>query len=124
MPKINNEIQKEQLALHLASGGGVADWAKANGIPDRTAYTWSRSPEVRGRIESIRCGVLAEAVKQLASHAGAAAAQIVNLAQNAQSETVRLQASRAVLADFISVSAYISLTTQVADIETELLVVW
>ena len=73
MPKINNEVQKDQLALHLASGGGVADWARANRIPDRTVYSWSRSPEVRDRTESIRRAVLAEAVKQLGAHAAAAA---------------------------------------------------
>jgi hypothetical protein len=44
MAKINNEVQKDQLALHLASGDGVADRAGANGIPDRTVYSsWPRS---------------------------------------------------------------------------------
>ena len=120
MPKIYNEVQKDQLALHLASGGGVADWAGANGIPDRTAYSWSRSPEVRDRTESIRRAVLAEAVKQLGAHAAAAAGQIVKLAENARSEAVRLQAARAVLAEFMSVSNYSSMAGQLADIERRL----
>ncbi len=120
MAKINNEVQKDQLALHLAAGGGVADWARANDIPDRTVYSWSRSPEVRDRTESIRRAVLAEAVKQLGAHAAAAAGQIVKLAENARSETVRLQAARAVLAEFMSVSNYTSLAGQLADIERRL----
>ncbi len=117
MSKINNQVQKEQLALHLASGGGVADWARANDIPDRTAYAWSRSPEVRDRTECIRRAVLAEAVRKLGEHAAAAAAQIVKLAENAQSETVRLQAARAVLAEFMAVSNYTGLAGRVADLE-------
>jgi transposase-like protein len=117
MAKIHNEVQKEQLALHLASGEGVAEWARAHGIPDRTAYSWSRSPEVRDRTESIRRAVLAEAVKQLGAHAAAAAGQIVKLAENAQSEAVRL---RAVLAEFMSVSNYTSMAGQLADIERRL----
>jgi hypothetical protein len=120
MPKIHNQVQKEQLALHLASGGGVADWARAHGLPDRTAYSWSRSPEVRDRTESLRRAVLAEAVKQLGAHAAAAAGQIVKLAENAQSETVRLQAARAVLAEFMCVSNYTSMAGQLADIERRL----
>jgi transposase-like protein len=120
MAKINNEVRKEQLALHLASGGGVADWARAHGIPDRTVYTWSRSPEVRDRTEAIRRAVLAEAVQQLGAHAAAAAGQIVKLAENARSETVRLQAARAVLAEFMSVANYTSMAGQLADIERRL----
>jgi hypothetical protein len=120
MAKIHNEVQKEQLALHLASGGGVADWARAHAIPDRTVYSWSRSPEVRDRTESIRRAVLAEAVKQLGAHAAAAAGQIVKLAENAKSEAVRLQAARAVLAEFMSVSNYTSMAGQLADIERRL----
>jgi hypothetical protein len=120
MAKIHNQVQKDQLALHLASGGGVADWARAHDIPDRTVYSWSRSSEVRDRTESIRRAVLAEAVKQLGAHAAAAAGQIVKLAENAKSEAVRLQAARAVLAEFVSVSNYTSMAGQLADIERRL----
>ena len=116
MPKIHNEIPKDQLALHLASGGAVADWARAHGIPDRTAYSWSRFPEVRERTESFRRAVLAEAVKRLGAHAAAAAGQIVKQAEDARSETVRLQAARAVLAEFMSASNYTSMAGQLADI--------
>jgi hypothetical protein len=120
MAKFRNKVQKDQLALHLASGGGVADWARAHAIPERTVYSWSRSPEVRDRTEAIRRAVLAEAVQQLGAHAAAAAGQIVKLAENAQSETVRLQAARAVLAEFMSVSNYTSMAAQLADIERRL----
>jgi hypothetical protein len=120
MPKINNEIQKDQLALHLASGGAVADWARANGLPDRTVYTWSRSSEVRERTESLRRAVLAEAVQRLGAHAAAAAGPIVKLAEKAQSEAVRLPAARAVLAEFVSASNDTGMAAQLADIERRL----
>jgi hypothetical protein len=119
MPKIHNAVQKDQLALHLASGGGVADWARAHGIPDRTVYSWSRSPEVRDRTESLRRAVLAEAVTQLGAQA-AAAGPIVKLAEGARSEAVRLQAAPAVLAEFISASNDTGLAGRLADIERRL----
>jgi hypothetical protein len=120
MPKIHNEVQKDQLALHLASGGVVADWARAHGLPERIAYSWSRSSDVRERTESLRRAVLAEAVKQLGAHAVAAAGQIVKLAEDARSETVRLQAARAVLAEFLSASNDTSMAGRLADIERRL----
>jgi hypothetical protein len=61
MPKIDNEVRKDQLVLYLARGG-VAAWAGAHDIPERTACTWSRSPEVRDRTEAIRRAMVAEAV--------------------------------------------------------------
>ena len=39
MGKIHNEVQEENLAQHLASGG-LADGAWAHGIPRRTASAW------------------------------------------------------------------------------------
>jgi hypothetical protein len=119
MPTIHNEVQKEQLALHLASGGG-ADWANAHGLPERTAYAWSRSPAVRGRTESLRRAVLAEAVQPLGAHAAAAAGQIVKLAEDARSEAVRPQAAWAVLAEFLSASNDTSMAGQLTDIERRL----
>jgi hypothetical protein len=120
MSKINNEVQKEQLALYLASGGTVADWAQANDVPESTAYHWSGSGAVRDRVEAIRRAVLAEAIKQLGDHAAAAARQIIKLATEASSEAVRLHAARAVLADFMTASNYASLAGRVAELEWRL----
>jgi hypothetical protein len=62
MPEFHNDVQTDQLALYLASGGSVY-WAEARDIPARTACTWSRAPKVRDRMKAIRRAVVAEAVQ-------------------------------------------------------------
>jgi hypothetical protein len=54
MAKIHNEVQKEQLALHLASGGG-ADRAGAHGISERAASARPRAErhDRHGRSEPV-----------------------------------------------------------------------
>jgi hypothetical protein len=64
MTKIHNEVQEEQLGLHLAGSGGIAAWARAHDIPERTASTWSRSPWVHDWVEALRRAVLAAAVRR------------------------------------------------------------
>jgi hypothetical protein len=54
MSKRNNQIQKANLALAMAGGSTVKAWADANGVADRTARTWSDSPEVLSQIEDHR----------------------------------------------------------------------
>ena len=102
----NNTDQKAALALALAGGSTVKAWATANNVPERTAYTWARSPDVRQRVRRIQRRALERAIGQLSRHAAAAAGQIAALARDAQSEAVRLQAARAVLADLMQVADY------------------
>jgi hypothetical protein len=120
MAKINNKIRKEQLALALASGGTVTAWAAANGVKERTVYTWSRSPEVVDQVEAIRRAVLEGAIGRLSQNATAATDEIARLAKEAVSESVRLQAARAVLAELMTVSNYAALERRMAEIERRL----
>ena len=113
----NNHERKANLALALAAGKTVADWAKDNAIPDRTARTWSHSPEVRDQVEAIRRAVIDRTIGRLSDHATEAADQIARLAKDATSEAVRLQAARAVLAELMAVSNYATLDSRLAEVE-------
>jgi hypothetical protein len=117
MSKINNQNRKAALALAMAGGGTVAAWARDHQVPERTARTWSNSPEVLDQVEAIRRQVLDRAIGRLCDHAIAAADQIARLAQDANSEAVRLQAARAVLADLMTVSNYAALEGRLAEVE-------
>jgi hypothetical protein len=117
MSKRNNQIQKADLALAMAGGSTVKAWADANGIPDRTARTWSNSPEVRDQVEAIRREILHCTVGRLCNHATAAADEIARLAAEATSEAVRLGAARAVLAELMAVSGYAALEGRMAELE-------
>jgi len=117
MSKRNNQIQKANLALAMAGGSTVKAWADANGVADRTARTWSKSPEVLDQVEAIRRAVLDRTIGRLSDNATAAADEIARLFREASSEAVRLQAARAVLAELMVVSSYAALEGRMAEVE-------
>ena len=111
--------QKMLLAVAIAEGTSVATWASSNGVPDRTAYRWAAEPEVRSETESIRRRALDAAIGRLAKRATWAVDGIVELGENAASESVRLSALRAVMSDFIAVSNFAGLEVRVAELEEQ-----
>jgi hypothetical protein len=117
MSKRNNQNQKAALALAMAAGGTVAAWAREHQVAERTARTWSNSPEVLDQVEAVRREVLDRTIGRLSDHATAAADEIARLAREASSEAVRLQAARAVLAELMIVSSYAALEGRMAEVE-------
>jgi hypothetical protein len=117
MSRRNNQDQKAALALAMASGRAVVDWARENHVPERTAYTWSRSRDVLDQVAAIRRAAIDGAVGQLSANALAAARAITALVEKATSEAVKLQAARAVLADLMAVSDYAALEGRLAEVE-------
>jgi hypothetical protein len=117
MSRINNQVRKESLAVALAVGGTVSDWAAAHGVKLRTAYAWATSAEVVERVAAIRRAALEQAVNRLSNHATAASDMIVNLAAGAASESVRLQAARAVLTELMTVCNYAALGRRLDEVE-------
>jgi hypothetical protein len=120
MPKTINPNLQHKFARDVASGAEITEWAKKNRVSKRTAYRWYHSPEVREEIENVRREILDEAIGRLSRHATSAAAQITVLAGEAESEAVRLQASRAVLAEILTVSNYAVLERRMVEIERRL----
>jgi hypothetical protein len=120
MPKTINPNRKHKFARDVATGAEIAEWSRKNRVSKRTAFRWYHSPEVRDEIERVRREVLDGAIGRLSRHATSAAAQITLLAGEAQSEAVRLQASRAVLAEILTVSNYAVLERRMAEIERRL----
>lgn len=117
MNQRNNRDQKAALALAIAGGSTVKAWARAHDVPERTAYTWARSPDVRKKVRSIQRRALQRAIGCLSRHAAAAAGKIAALAKGAASESVQLQAARAVLADLMQVSDYADHEQRIAELE-------
>jgi len=107
------------LSAAIAAGETVASWARRQTppIPRRTAYTWSRRPEVRKAVERIRRRCLDRAAGTLARHATAAAEKLASLARSADSQAVQLAAARAVLQEYREVTDYQDLAARVAALE-------
>jgi hypothetical protein len=108
---------KNQLALAIAQGSTATAWARKNSVPRRTVQRWAKEPKVRAMVESIRRKAIDRAVGLMSVRAGWAACQIVKLGGNADSESVRLSALRAILSDMISVSKFGGLEDRMTEIE-------
>jgi hypothetical protein len=115
--RTNQELSA--LAAAIAGGESVSAWAgrQKPPIPRRTAYRWSRLPDVRQAVQSIRRRCLDRAAGRLARHAIAAAETVAQLARSAESEAVKLAAARAVIADLMQVQDYQDLAQRVAALE-------
>jgi hypothetical protein len=88
---------KTELALALARGVSVASWARTNNVPRSTAFLWAKDPEVRSVVEECRCRALDQAIGRMTKHSNWAADVIISVAEDAQSDSVKLRAARDVL---------------------------
>ena len=78
---------------------------------------WSQAPEVVEQVEAMRRQVVHQTVGQLCGKATAAVAEIARLMTDGNSESVRLQAARAVLADLMAISSFAALNGRMAELE-------
>jgi hypothetical protein len=109
--------KKIDLALAIAQGIAIIKWARANDVPKSTAFRWARDSNVRAMVENVRRRCVDRAVGHMAKNATYAATEIVRLGKEAESESVRLSALRAVLSKMMSVSEFSGLETRIAELE-------
>jgi hypothetical protein len=113
----SRQSRKTELALVLAQGQSVAAWIRKSGVSRRTAYRWASDPKVREWVQAWRRRAADRAVGRMALRATWAADRIVDLGRNAESESVRLKALRAILSDMVSVTHFSTLEERVAEVE-------
>jgi hypothetical protein len=111
---------KAQLALALAQGISAAKWARANDVTKMTAYRWAKDPTVRKAVESYRRRTIDQAVGRMTKQANRATEIIVRIANEAESDSVRLRAARAIFSDMMAVSNYSGLEVRMKEIEGQL----
>ena len=116
---VRNDL-KSQLALMIARGKTINAWASQNDVPLRTAYRWSREPQVRGEVQEWRRFVLDLTIGRLARLSLKATDGIAKLGAGAESESVQLRAWRAVLADQMAVAKFSDLEDRMTEIEEQL----
>jgi hypothetical protein len=118
--KRDNRARLGSLALAIAAGRTVSAWAEQEKVPRRTAYRWSRDPEVRQLVQQIRRRAIDRAIGTLAKHASAAAEEIGRIATKGETDAVKLAASRAVLSDLMTVSDYADHEDRITALEERL----
>jgi hypothetical protein len=111
---------KTDLAIALAHGINAKSWARANAVPQNTAYRWAREPEVRKEVANCRRRLVGLAVGRLARNASRAADTIVRISREGDSDAVRLRAARAVFSDLVQVAKFSDLEGRMLDVETKL----
>jgi hypothetical protein len=111
------ESKKTRLAFAIAQGQSVSAWARQNEVPRSTAYFWANKPEVRRIAETLRRRSLNRAIGRMSRRAAAAADGITKLAKDAESESVKLKAWRAILSDQIAFTKFAGWEGRLADLE-------
>ena len=76
---------------------------------------------VRKAVESCRRRTMDQAIGRMTKHSSWAADAIAAIAKDAESDSVRLRALRALFSDTIAVSTYTGLESRMAEIEEQLL---
>jgi hypothetical protein len=119
MHREDSELQakKAELAIVMARGQSVIGWARKNEVPERTVYRWASEPEVRKASDMWRRTILDQAIGRMVRRARAAVDGIERLAKDADSESVRLSAWRALLADQIAVAKFSALEGRMLEVE-------
>src|SRR3954468_1117312 len=121
MEKEVRRLKKINLALAVAEGESIAEWARQNEVPERTAQRWAQDRNVRREVDACRRRALNEAIGRMTRMSMNAVDGIVTLAREADSESVQLRAWRGVLADLMSVSKFSDLEHRMTELEEQVL---
>lgn len=88
---------KQQRAVEaLAGGASITDAAAAAGVARQTVHKWITLPAVVEALADVQAEARARAVRRLSAALDRAAARVVDLADSAEDEGVRLRAAIAV----------------------------
>jgi hypothetical protein len=119
MPEVDSgmEDKKTSLGIAMARGQSVAAWARKNGVAERTAQRWANEAAVREASDLWRRRTLNQAVGRMVRRSTKAVSGIERLAQGAESESVRLSAWRALLADQMTLAKFSSLEHRMKELE-------
>lgn len=109
----------EELAVAIAAGATVRAAADELGIPERTAYRQSGSPEFKCRVSAIRSEMTFAAVGSLSAGASEAVACIRELLASTNEPSVRLNAAKAILANLGPLSELSELRARLEALESE-----
>jgi hypothetical protein len=118
-PEVDSEMhdKKTALGIAMARGQSVAAWARQNGVAERTAHNWSNERIVREACDQWRRRVLNQAIGRMVRRSNKAVDGIERLAQEAESESVRLSAWRAILGDQMTLAKFSSLEHRMKELE-------
>jgi hypothetical protein len=111
---------KIQLALAVAAGIAVKKWARQHQVPARTAYRWSKDPDLRKDVERARRKWIDQAVGKMTRRLASTVDKLGKLADQTTSDSVKLRALRGEYTDMMAISRYSDLEVRMTGIEEKL----
>jgi hypothetical protein len=119
MPKKRNDLLMESLALAVSTGGKIAPWARKNGISERCARTWCARPEFKRMVREHRRVVVDRVLGMHIRLAESAIETIGRLMKQAESETVKLQAAKGIIADLMNITNFAEIDERLSALERD-----
>ena len=117
MRKLKSPAKLDSLAMHVATGGAVADWAAEHKVSVRVAYTWLRLAETEERVSAIRAQLIDAGVGKLVSMIKKATHEIDRIIGDGATDNVRLAASRGALSDAMAMYDFANLDRRIRALE-------
>jgi hypothetical protein len=118
MPKRKNPDRGELLALALAEGQSVAEWARANNVNVRAAYRLAARPAVRAKATELRARLIDTAIGHLARGARSCAIVLWGTAADPdQPIAVRVSAASRALSALVQLETHASVPAQFAELK-------
>jgi len=112
-----NPILVDDLALAVATGKSLAEWAREHRVPERTAYGWNASPGFKEKVAEHRRRIVDGIVGQLVGQASESVGRIAELAKTAPNPATRLAADRTLLSYLMDVSHFAAIEQRLAELE-------
>ena len=89
-------VRQLRAVTAIAESDSISAAADICGVNRATLHRWMQVPEFRGALDEIQADQRARAVRRLSSALDRAAQHVIDLADHAEDETVRLRAAMAV----------------------------
>jgi hypothetical protein len=110
----------DEMAMAIATGTTVRQWAIKQGIPERTCYDWSRTPGFRTQVTDIRRRFIDANVGMLVVASSRATCKLVNLLDSSFSPSIQLSAARTILENVIHISNWADYEDRMSAVERRL----
>jgi hypothetical protein len=110
----------DELALAIAQGVTVRQWALTNKVNERTASDWAKLPSVREQVNEMRRRFVDANVGMLVVLSPRATKELGTLLVSAKAPSIRLAAARTILDKVIDISNWADYEVRLAAIEKRL----
>jgi hypothetical protein len=120
MTRADLKSRKKELALAIADGLSIKEWASQNGVAESNAYRWAKQSNVKTVVNSRRRVPVDQALSILGRQLPSAVDTMARLGETAASESVQLGAVKALCSHFERLHKNMGLEQRLTELEDQL----